>query len=1022
MPGRRLGRYALRRRIGRGGEAEVWEAELHGPGGFRRPCAVKLLPEGTDDARSRDALVREARLGALVSHPNVVPTLELGEHDGRWFLVMELVRGVTARQLVKPGPLPPSALLDLARQACEGLAYIHGLRDADDALLGLVHRDIKPGNLLVGFDGRVRIVDLGIAGWNGRPGVPAGTPGFMAPEQLQGRSEVPTDVFGLCATLASVALRAQVLGRGDAATSHLADLDPVSQRAALRDALDGYLPGLGPVLQRGLRADPQARWADTRSLADALEGLQAHSGTPVRLAAVVQVPVAPPPPSPRPAPAPVLVGRDAELAALARLGDASRVLVTGPVGSGTTSLVRAAWPDALWLDLDDVRTPEGLERAVSRALGVPGVRGPSVWAALEDRAPERVIADGADGVLAALERVPPAVRLVATATHATGWQGGVRVRVGPLRREAAVALYRARAGDGATEAEVEAIVRGVDRLPLAVELAAARGRSQGHAHVAAHLSQEVDLSAALASTWQALEPGLQTALAALSAFEGAFPLEAASMVLAGVDRSLAPLEVLHQLVQRSLLLVRGHRFRMLRVVRRFARDATPGVRARARQAHARWLAGVSARGLRDWAADSETAGAVGWRDDLEAAWQWVEARGDDELRFLVGYALGTAQWVQGPRDASVTLLERLLPLAGPFRTVATVTLANRYYARGDLDLAADVAVRTPARGPEEAALLRMPLARVRARRGDTDGARAMLAEILADLERVGSARLSFARYQLGEVALIEGRYEEALEHFRQVVVETETVAPGRLSRMRYQVVVTLLLMESLQAGREELVRCIEAFTAERRDRNAAAALVNLAEVQRSLGDPEAEATAERARQRAEGVDPWVEGAALAQQGWLRLDADDLDGAEALATVVQPRAARKGDPVLAMEAALIGGHVARRRGATPDLAAMEAGLVRVPVALQVEAAWLAVRSGDGQRADRWLAAREGTAYQGPLTALGRSIVEGWRAMEAGAKGRARACVLDADAHHHALGLGPRAPWRRRLEALRARVRA
>src|SRR6476619_3003791 len=97
--GTRVGRYVLRRRLGRGGMGEVWEATLEGPAGFRKAVALKVLRPTRADPAATEALLREARLGALLSHPNVVGTLELGEADGRWFVAMELVRGPSVREL-----------------------------------------------------------------------------------------------------------------------------------------------------------------------------------------------------------------------------------------------------------------------------------------------------------------------------------------------------------------------------------------------------------------------------------------------------------------------------------------------------------------------------------------------------------------------------------------------------------------------------------------------------------------------------------------------------------------------------------------------------------------------------------------------------------------------------------------------------------------------------------------------------------------------------------------------------------
>src|SRR5688500_10345923 len=143
-PGATVGRYELVRVVGRGGMGEVWEACLVGPRGFRKPVALKLLHQGPRPA-DEDALVDEARIGALLHHPNVVSVHELGVSEGRWFIAMELVRGRSVTSLLASAPLPPSAVIEIGLQVCHGLAHVHA-STPDGA--GLVHRDVKPGNVL----------------------------------------------------------------------------------------------------------------------------------------------------------------------------------------------------------------------------------------------------------------------------------------------------------------------------------------------------------------------------------------------------------------------------------------------------------------------------------------------------------------------------------------------------------------------------------------------------------------------------------------------------------------------------------------------------------------------------------------------------------------------------------------------------------------------------------------------------------------------------------------------------------
>src|SRR5512132_3538058 len=158
-----------------------------------RPVALKLLPEhlaGDDAFRAR--FLREARLAGRLSHPNVVRVYDAGEADGRPFIVMEYVPGTS---LAEAGRLAPGRVVELGVQACAGLQHAH------DA--GLVHRDVKPQNLLVRGDGTLKISDFGIARAAEATQITAagtilGTAGYLAPEQAAGEeASAAADVYGL---------------------------------------------------------------------------------------------------------------------------------------------------------------------------------------------------------------------------------------------------------------------------------------------------------------------------------------------------------------------------------------------------------------------------------------------------------------------------------------------------------------------------------------------------------------------------------------------------------------------------------------------------------------------------------------------------------------------------------------------------------------------------------------------------------------------------------------------------------
>ncbi|MBW1808699.1 MAG: protein kinase [Deltaproteobacteria bacterium] len=194
---REFGKYYLIEWVATGGMAELFRAKLYGAGGFEKDLAIKkVLPQlATDDAFVQ-MFMDEAMITVTLSHGNIVSVLDFGEMDGDYYLVMEFVDGVDLQSVIKKSqemssPIPSSIAGYIALQVCRGLDYAHRKVGADGNPLLIVHRDISPQNILISFEGEVKIVDFGIARAASRitstqAGVVKGKLAYMSPEQIAG--------------------------------------------------------------------------------------------------------------------------------------------------------------------------------------------------------------------------------------------------------------------------------------------------------------------------------------------------------------------------------------------------------------------------------------------------------------------------------------------------------------------------------------------------------------------------------------------------------------------------------------------------------------------------------------------------------------------------------------------------------------------------------------------------------------------------------------------------------------------
>ena len=292
VPGAMFGGYCLVREIGRGGMGVVFEADdrrLH------RRVALKFVPVASADAPGTQRLRQEARAAAALAHPNIATIHALEEVDGRTAIVSELVEGETLRAVIARGALSPDDVLDIVLPLASALAAAHAR--------GIVHRDLKPENVLRQPDGQVKVLDFGLARLEGEaralasvsrvtlPGLAAGTPGYMAPEQLLGHAiDGRADQFALGVLILELATGANPF----AAASLPETIARLLASDGLPDrVLSTELPApLASIAARCLRHDPSERFESTAALAEAIRAARAGRPDTVPPAAAGMAPAA----------------------------------------------------------------------------------------------------------------------------------------------------------------------------------------------------------------------------------------------------------------------------------------------------------------------------------------------------------------------------------------------------------------------------------------------------------------------------------------------------------------------------------------------------------------------------------------------------------------------------------------------------------------------------------------------------------------------------------------------------------
>ncbi|MCG8553945.1 MAG: protein kinase [Proteobacteria bacterium] len=277
-----FGRYMLLDRIKVGATAAVYRAKVQGEAGFERIVAIKrILPQMAGDAEFVETFVREAKMAARLNHAGISSIYELGKVGESLYMAMEYVAGKDLAQVQKrlerTGELmPPAMVAWITSRVCEALDYAHNLTDAGGNPIGIVHRDLSPTNILVSYEGQVKIIDFGLAKASGRAthtNVDAfrSKLGYMSPEMVKGKTvDHRSDVFSVGISLYEMATSKRLFAGGD----ELSTLKAVGQAVLPPLSAAQHSPRivLERYAQKSLALEPEKRWSSAGALNDALQG------------------------------------------------------------------------------------------------------------------------------------------------------------------------------------------------------------------------------------------------------------------------------------------------------------------------------------------------------------------------------------------------------------------------------------------------------------------------------------------------------------------------------------------------------------------------------------------------------------------------------------------------------------------------------------------------------------------------------------------------------------------------------